>query len=110
MLHLPQVGRGFNPSLLEGLIPNLGTVEPAHPRNLSLEGSLGFGHSQVVGLLLSLLLGALSFRPGKHRLLLGPLGLVPGPLSNVFGPLCLGQFLLQIDNLLLGDLQLFLNL
>ena len=110
MLRLPQVERGFNPSLLEGLIPNLGTVEPAHPRNLSLEGSLGLGHSQVVGLLLGLLLRALSFRLGKHRLLIGPLGLVPGPLSNVLGPLCLSQFPLQIDNLLLGDLQLLLSL
>ena len=71
MLCFPQVGRGFNPSLLKGLVPDLGTVEPAYPRNLSLEGSLGLGHSQVVGLLLGLLLGALSLRPGKHCLLLG---------------------------------------
>ena len=35
-LYLPQVGRGFNPSLLKSLDPNLGTVKPAYPRNLSL--------------------------------------------------------------------------
>ena len=90
MLCLPQDGEGFNPSLLEGLVLNLGIVELVYPRNLSLEGSLGLGHSQVI----DLLLGTLSLRPGKHHLLLGPLGLVLGPLSNVLGPLCLGQFLL----------------
>ena len=94
VLCFPQVGRGFNPSLLEGLVPDLGTVEPAYPRNLSLEGSLGLGHSQVVGLLLGLLLGALSLRPGKHCLLLGPLGLAPSPFSHVFGLLYLSQFFL----------------
>ena len=31
VLCLPQVGRGFNPNLLEGLVPDLGTVEPAYP-------------------------------------------------------------------------------
>ena len=71
---------------------------------------MSLGHSQIVGLLLGLLLGALSLRPGKHLLILGPLGLVLGPLSNFLGPLFLGQFLLQIDNLLFGDLQLFLSL
>ena len=96
--------------MLEGLIPNLGTVEPAYPRNLSLEGGLGLSHSQVVGLFLSLLFGALSLRPGIHRLLLGPQGFVPSPLCNVLKPLCLGQFLLKIDDLLLGDLQLLLSL
>ena len=35
-LYLPQVGRGFNPSLLKSLDPNLGIVKPAYPRNLSL--------------------------------------------------------------------------
>ena len=47
---------------------------------------MGLGHSQVVGLLLGLLLRALNLRPGKHRLLFGPLGLVLGPLSNVLSP------------------------
>ena len=96
--------------MLEGLIPNLGTVEPAYPRNLSLKGGLGLGHSQVIGLLLGLLLGALSLRPSEHRLLLGLQGFVTGLLCNVLGPFCLDQFLLQKDDLLLGDLQLFLNL
>ena len=80
--------------MLEGLIPNLGIVEPAYPRNLSLEGGLGLGHSQVVGLLLGLLFGALGLRPSKHRFLLSPQGFVSGPLYNVLGPLRLGQLLL----------------
>ena len=71
---------------------------------------MGLGHAQIVGLLLGLLLGALGLCLGKLRLLLGPQGLIPSPFSNVLGPLCLGQFLLQIDNLLLGNLQLFLSL
>ena len=110
MLHLPQVGRGFNLNLLEGLIPNLRTVEPAYPKNLSLEGGLGLGHSQVVGLLLGLFLRALGLRPGKHCLLLSPQGFVPGPFCNVLGPLHLDQLFLPIDNLLLSDLLLFLSL
>ena len=96
--------------MLEDLILNLGTVEPAYPRDLSLEGGLSLGHSQVVGLLLGFLLGALSLYPNEHRLFLGLQGFVPGPLCNVLGPLCLGQFLLQIDDLLFSDLQLVLNL
>ena len=76
--------------MLKGLIPNLGTVEPAYPKDLSLKGGLGLGHSQVIGLLLSLLLGALSLYLGEHRLFLGLQGFIPGPLCNVFGPLCLG--------------------
>ena len=80
--------------MLEGFIPNLGTVEPTYPKDLSLEGGLGLGHSQVVGLLLGLLLGALSLHPGEHCLFLGLQGFVLGPLYNIFGPLCLGQFLL----------------
>ena len=77
---------------------------------MSLEGGLGLGHSQVIGLLLNFLLGALSLCLGKHRLLLGLQGLVPGLLGSVPVPLYLGQFLLQIGNLLFGDLQLFLSL
>ena len=92
--------------MLEGLIPSLGTVVPAYPRDLSLKGGLGLDHSQVVGLLL----GALSLHPGEHRLFLGVQSFVPGPLYNVFGPLCLGQFLLLVDDLLLGNLQLVLSL
>ena len=80
--------------MLEGLIPNLGTIEPAYPRDLGLEGGMGLGNSQVVGLLLGLLLGALSLHPSEYCLFLGLQGLVSSPLSNVFGPLCLGQFLL----------------
>ena len=76
--------------MVEGLIPNLGIVEPAYPKDLSLKGSLGLGHSQVVGLLLILLVGALSLYPGEHRLFLGLQGFIPGPLCNVFGLLCLG--------------------
>ena len=96
--------------MLEGLIPNLGAVEPAYPRNMSLEDGLGLGHSQVIGLLLGLLFGALSLRSGEHRLLFSPQGFIPDPLCNILGPFCLSQFLLQIDDLLLGDLQLFLTL
>ena len=72
--------------MLKSFIPNLGTVEPAYPRDLSLESSLGLGHSQVVGLLLR----ALSLHPGEHRLFLGLQSFVPSPLYNVFGPLYLG--------------------
>ena len=32
----PLVGRGFNPSLFKSLVPNLGIVKLAYPRNLSL--------------------------------------------------------------------------
>ena len=35
-LYLPQVGRGINPSLLKSLVPNLGAIKSAYPRNLSL--------------------------------------------------------------------------
>ena len=89
MLRLPQVGRVLNPSLLEGLISNLETLEPAYLRNLSLEGSLSLSHSQIIGLLLGLFLGAFNLRPGEHRLIFNLLGLVPGPLNNFLGPFCL---------------------
>ena len=80
--------------MLKGLIPNLGIIEPAYPRDLRLEGGLGLSHSQVVGLLLGLFLRALSLHPGKHRLFLGPQGFILGPLCNIFGLLCLGQLFL----------------
>ena len=71
---------------------------------------MGFRHPRIIGLLLSLLLRALGLYLGKLRFLLGPQGLVFSPLSNILGPLYLGQLLLQIDNLLLDNLQLFLDL
>ena len=71
---------------------------------------MGFRHPRIIGLLLSLLLRALGLYLGKLRFLLGPQGLILSPLGNVLGPFCLGQLLLQIDNLLLGNLQLFLGL
>ena len=52
--------------MLKGLIPNLGIVEPAYPRDLSLENGLGLSHSQVISLLLSLLLGALKASSLAH--------------------------------------------
>ena len=110
MLCLPQVERSIKPSLLKSLGPNLGAIKPAYPKNLNLQGSLGLRHPRIIGLLLGLLFGALDRCPGKLCLFLGPQGLIPSPHGNVLGPLCLGQFLLQIDNLLLGNLQLFLSL
>ena len=77
---------------------------------MSLEGGLGLNHSQVISLILDLLLGALSLRPGKHRLFLRPQGFILSPLCDVFGPLCLGQLFLQVDDLHLGNLQLVLSL
>ena len=94
ILHIPQVGRRLNPSLFKGLIPNLGTLKLAYPRNLSLESGQGLNHSQVISRILGFLLRALSLCPGEHRLFLSPQGFIPGPLRNVLALLCLGQLLL----------------
>ena len=79
-------------------------------RSLSLQSSLSLCHPRVIGLLLSLLLGALGLCFGKLRLFLGPHGLVPSPHGNILSPLCLGQLLLQINNPLLSNLKLLLGL
>ena len=80
--------------MFEGLIPNLGTVEPAYPKDLGLESGLGLDDSQVIGLLLGFLLRTLSLCPGELRLFLGSQSLIFSPLSNILGPLGLNQFLL----------------
>ena len=80
--------------MLEGLIPNLGTVEPAYPRNLSLESGLGLGHSQVISLLLGFIFRTLGLCPGELRLFFGSQSFIPSPLYNILGPLGLNQFVL----------------
>ena len=71
-LRLPQIGGSLHPNLFEGFIPNLGAIEPTHPRDLSLEDGLGVSHPRVIGLLLGFVPGGLGLRPGKFSLRLGP--------------------------------------
>ena len=58
--------------MFEGFIPDLGAVEPAYPKDLSLENGLGISHPYVIGLLLGFVLGGLSLRLGKFSLRLSP--------------------------------------
>ena len=80
--------------MFEGLIPNLGTVELAYPRNLGLESCLVLGDSQVISLLLGFLFRTLSLCPGELRLFFSSQSFILGLLSNILGPLDLDQFLL----------------
>ena len=80
--------------MFEGFILDLGAVEPAYSRDLSLENGLSLSHPRVISLFLGFLLGALGLRPGEFGLRLSPQSFVPGPLRNVFGSLRLNQFLL----------------
>ena len=77
--------------MFKGLSPNLGTVEPAYPRNLSLESGLGLG---LISLLLGFLFRTLGLYPGKLRLFFGSQSFILGPLCNILGPFDLDQFLL----------------
>ena len=64
--------------MFEAFILDLEAVEPVYSRDLSLKNGLGISHPRVLGLLLGLLLGALSLRPSKFCPYLGPQGFVHG--------------------------------
>ena len=70
--------------MFKDLIPNLGTVEPAYPKNLSLESSLGLG---LISLLIGFLFRTFGLCPCKLRLFFGSQSFILGPLSNILGPL-----------------------
>ena len=77
-----------------------------HPRRLALLGRLirrSCSHSNLKSSSLSLLRNIPNLGAGGGSF-------IPGPLCDIFGPLCLGQLFLQIGDLLLGNLQLVLNL
>ena len=80
--------------MFKGLIPNLRIVEPAYPRDLSLESGLGLGHYQVISLILGFLFRTFGLCPGELHLFFGSQSFILGPLYNILGPLGLDQFLL----------------
>ena len=73
--------------MFKGLIPNLRTVEPANPRDLSPESSLGLGHSQVISLILGFLFRTFGLYPDELRLFFDSQSFILGPLCNILGPL-----------------------
>ena len=80
--------------MFEGFVSNLGAIEPAYSKDLSLESGLGLSHSQVISLPLGFLLGALDLRSGEFHFCLSSQGFIPGLFRDAFGPLYLEQFLL----------------